>query len=477
MKIKLLKNSLLVSAFFILSCSLFAQNSDSIPSNIIATMHLNTSSTTMVSYDYINDNWDTLFTVNDYNVGHVWFSTYDSYHRKYFYYRNNNSGTPSSTQTFYSLDINTQQIDSLFTVDNTPALDMLYDIYRNSLLVRVNDVILDYDLTNNSWDTLMTVPYSNVIYSPYAHYYDFVNQKYTYRNSSPTDSWVKTNLKKTLTDSVFADTMTNNLFPAGYVTFDYQSELYYGLANEKGIINKYIVSIGNNPNYTNVICSIPPDYYSHLSKCKACFDSERGLYILPYYSNSSINKYALIDINDSSLSTTSSSVSAANQHLDNFPNPIIKLEDSILISNWYSNYTWYYNGNVIPQSNSQTLQPLSTGWYKVSTVRPGNLIVFSDSIYVDFTNINNINEANDSILIYPNPAKNFFTVELFSQKNSIQNIDIKLWDISGRLISQLNRKDYSGKIIIPTENLNSGVYLVSISYNNNLIRKKLIISR
>ncbi len=481
MKTNLLKFKLIIFALLLVSYSLFAQeyksSRNSSLSNIIATTHLDTTSTTIVSFNYLNNTWDTLFTVNDYNAGWVWFSTYDSYHRKYFYYGINKINDSTYTQSFYSLDLYTQQIDSLFTIDKTPAVDMLYDIYRNSLLVRVSDAILNYNLTTNSLDSLMTIPHSTEIYAIYAHFYDFIQQKYTYRRSSPIKSWVSINLKESLTDSIFPDTMINNLSPPTAITFDYKSGLFFGLSYEKITKKEYIVSIGSNPNYTSIICTAPPDYNGTLNQQKACIDSERGLYLLPYYTNASTNKLAIIDINSNSVNTTSFSNLTNNHHLDNIPNPIIRLEDSLLISNWYSNYSWYMNGNVISQSNSQTLKPNTTGWYKVSTVRPDNLIAFSDSIYVAFANISESNKEDVSLLVFPNPTRNFFTLEITNQNIPIQNIDIALWDMSGKLINQVHFDHYMGPIIIPTEKLNSGVYLVSIKYNDIMNRKKIIISR
>lgn len=480
MKTKLLKYLLPAFMTVLISVPLFAQrdisSGDSSRSHIIATTSLDSFSTTIVSYDYINYCWDTLFTSNDRNIGRFWFSTYDSYHRKYFYYGINVINDSTSTMSFYSLDLYTQQIDSLFTIDNTPAVDMLYDIFRNSLLVRVSDAILNYNLTNKSLDSLMTIPHATELYVVYAHFYDFMQQKYTYRRSSPNMGWVTIDLKEALVDTVFPDTLINNLYAPVAISFDYKSGLFYGTTNEKITKNGYIVSTGSHPNYASIIAAVPANFLGFLNQQKACFDAERGYYLLPYLTDSNNNMLAIIDVQNNTVNTTSFSRPTNHHHLDNLPNPIIKLEDSVLLTNWYSNYSWYLNGNALPQSNSQTWKPKTTGWYKVSTVRPDSSIAFSENVYVAFANISRANKEDVSIKISPNPARNFFTLEIESNNLPIHNIDIALWDMSGKLINDIHFENYTGPIIFSTERKHSGVYVVTITYNNITYRKKLVIS-
>ncbi|MFM9421610.1 MAG: hypothetical protein RIR06_71 [Bacteroidota bacterium] len=78
-----------------------------------------------------------------------------------------------------------------------------------------------------------------------------------------------------------------------------------------------------------------------------------------------------------------------------------------------------------------------------------------------------INEASASlnnVILYPNPAKDFFTIE----GNGIQNVEV--YTLTGELVLQSN-----GKNRIETTHFVSGMYLVNIHTSNKTTTKKLII--
>lgn len=446
-------------------------------SQMIATTCLDTSSTTIVTFDYLNYVWDTLFTINDHNAGSVWFSNYDNYHRRYFYYGINKINDSTFTTSFYSLDLYSQQIDSLFTIDGSLAVDMLYDIFRNSLLVCLRDEMLSYNLSSGILDTLMTIPTATAIYATYPHYFDYLKQRYTYLRSLPSSEWVSLNLKEAVTDTIIQDAMMNNMSSPTNTVFNETDGFFYGMSKDIQNNKIYVVSVDKNPNNKWVICSLPSDYWSHLNQQKACFDATRGFYLLPYYSDASESKLAIVNIQNQSWQTIPYSKNTNNHHLDNLPDPIIKLEDSILVSNWYPNYTWYFNDVAIPQSGNQIWKPASTGWYKVSVVRPDSSIAFSNSIYVAFANITQYDEKAGSISVYPNPARDYISVEVHNHNIPVKHIDIEMRNMSGQLVGQYNFDYGSEPVIISTKNLNSGIYFISAMYDNIQSHKKIIITR
>ena len=85
--------------------------------------------------------------------------------------------------------------------------------------------------------------------------------------------------------------------------------------------------------------------------------------------------------------------------------------------------------------------------------------------------------VTDSIIIYPNPFEdNLFIGGIPSEK--VQGLDVKVYDISGRLIlsKNFNESDFANeKVELDVKNFDSGSYLVNITLNKNkLITKKII---
>ena len=72
------------------------------------------------------------------------------------------------------------------------------------------------------------------------------------------------------------------------------------------------------------------------------------------------------------------------------------------------------------------------------------------------------------VKIYPNPAKHFFTIELSEEKT-----DIKLVDISGRII--LQQKIQTGKVNMDCHKIDRGIYILQLINQNVLVYSSKII--
>ncbi|HXU26411.1 MAG TPA: T9SS type A sorting domain-containing protein, partial [Bacteroidia bacterium] len=98
-----------------------------------------------------------------------------------------------------------------------------------------------------------------------------------------------------------------------------------------------------------------------------------------------------------------------------------------------------------------------------------------DSMYATFSfsltdplGINQLNAANNKINIYPNPAKNNFTVE--TTLNIKQTVEV--FDVNGNLILM---QTINGTTSIDATNLNAGVYNINIANNYGVTNKRLVI--
>ncbi len=95
-----------------------------------------------------------------------------------------------------------------------------------------------------------------------------------------------------------------------------------------------------------------------------------------------------------------------------------------------------------------------------------------DALYVSNGSSTDIEENNieSNILVYPNPAKDKFS--LFCKSKIVE---LSIYDISGRLITKTNPNRNS--IDVTTDDLFSGVYFIHIKTDKQNYNKKLIISK
>ena len=76
-------------------------------------------------------------------------------------------------------------------------------------------------------------------------------------------------------------------------------------------------------------------------------------------------------------------------------------------------------------------------------------------------------QKNDFSL-FPNPAKNDFTIKLDNNKDSY----LQILDITGKVIYQ---KNFKKDLLVETTNFKSGIYFVRIENDNNIITEKIIV--
>ena len=85
-------------------------------------------------------------------------------------------------------------------------------------------------------------------------------------------------------------------------------------------------------------------------------------------------------------------------------------------------------------------------------------------------NVENFTLEN-SISLYPNPTKKEFFI-----KSTIVNLDkVEIYDVSGRLISQIDVSNASRTIPVNLAGASKGMYFVNIHSDINFITKKLVI--
>jgi hypothetical protein len=140
------------------------------------------------------------------------------------------------------------------------------------------------------------------------------------------------------------------------------------------------------------------------------------------------------------------------------------LGDDLVASGGLS-YLWN-TGN-----NSSTITPDTNGLYTVVALDTNGCADTASFNVTYITSTDISNNIESSIILYPNPVNEMLNI---SSSNNIKSLEIK--DLLGRVIyssSEIN----SNNISLNTSGFSNNVYLVSCIVNDQLIIKKIIISR
>ncbi|MBC7865062.1 MAG: T9SS type A sorting domain-containing protein [Bacteroidia bacterium] len=139
-------------------------------------------------------------------------------------------------------------------------------------------------------------------------------------------------------------------------------------------------------------------------------------------------------------------------------------------------YQWLDCGNgytPIAGETGQSYTPAISGSYAVAITANG--CTDTSACFFPPLATNENNGKFSQLSIYPNPAKDFFTVE-----NIPANSVIKIYDVSGRLV--LTQKSIpiaigTTKCLINTSNLQNGIFLIEVSSENSRSFERIVLSR
>lgn len=80
-----------------------------------------------------------------------------------------------------------------------------------------------------------------------------------------------------------------------------------------------------------------------------------------------------------------------------------------------------------------------------------------------------------SFNLYPNPAHDHFAVEVTSDNDQL--LDLTIYDITGKKVKQLGALalNQNRSLLVPTQALCPGIYIVEVKCNNLYFNKKLVV--
>jgi len=85
--------------------------------------------------------------------------------------------------------------------------------------------------------------------------------------------------------------------------------------------------------------------------------------------------------------------------------------------------------------------------------------------------------ANSEREINVYPSVSTGQINITGDLASLENVELSVYDLTGRIVIQLPKKSYPGKATINLNNLNNGTYLLQIKQKGNNITKKIIIQK
>lgn len=310
----------------------------------------------------------------------------------------------------------------------------------------------------NNWNT----PVILSPFSPDKMYYGS-NKLYT---STRAVSW--TAISPDLTDGQHpSGSLSYGTLTAIAASYDNLETIYTG--SDDGNVN---VTFDGGTNWTNISAGLPDQYITSLAMIPG---DDMTTYV-------TLSGFKTLDYVPHVFKTTDGGQNWTDisSNLPSIPvNDIITYPSEGLLfiatdmNVWYSENdgaSWDILGNNLPFSNVMDLklhQPTQT-LYAGTFGRAMHSYDLSDILSVEDNLI-----AENSVSMYPNPANGQFTIEhSFSSEGNVE-----IFDATGKMVKTLFTGNFSKnqKLVVATEDLAAGVYMVKLKSGKQSVTKKIII--
>ena len=129
-------------------------------------------------------------------------------------------------------------------------------------------------------------------------------------------------------------------------------------------------------------------------------------------------------------------------------------------------YEWLYFGNY--QSSGTSFTPDLSGEYTLVVTDANDC---EKRVIRDYTKVDVDEFSSMDVLIYPNPAREYFTVELMNSND--KEYTFKLMDSRARV---LRESKFTNSLVIERGDLASGIYFIMIKSDEFEYQQKLMIN-
>lgn len=144
-----------------------------------------------------------------------------------------------------------------------------------------------------------------------------------------------------------------------------------------------------------------------------------------------------------------------------------------LVSN--DQYAWKKDNVIFLKSNIKNLKTTQDGNYQIATLRtyqtPNNQSISCSSAN---SNIIVFKASSDIVTLYPNPTANLLYIET---KEDIKNLDIRIYNLIGKLVLKYIADDTTERKEIDLNNLEKGSYIIRIKGDGFENSSRLIIQK
>lgn len=171
--------------------------------------------------------------------------------------------------------------------------------------------------------------------------------------------------------------------------------------------------------------------------------------------------------------------------IDKRPTPVgEKIVPLALIGHQHQNYQFvptmnldgleldiFLRDNYLDQMTA--VEPNEVISFNVDQSLPGSVSPYRFEIVFNPTTLSQDNFDEGVFSMYPNPAESTVSISL-PKTADMSDWDVKLFSINGQLLNQWNYKDINQPISLNVEHLESGIYLIELSNNEEKSTQKLI---
>jgi predicted nucleic-acid-binding Zn-ribbon protein len=194
------------------------------------------------------------------------------------------------------------------------------------------------------------------------------------------------------------------------------------------------------------------------------------------YSNNSLNDGDIIQVEMISTATcvNQATVISAGKVItvNSLPAvPVISQSGNVLTSSAPAGNQWYASSQPVSGATTQSYTANNSGWYSVAVTDANGCSSASDSVYLQFTGVTDI-DWSTAVVISPNPFADQFKVTVNSDVLTSGDWVITVTDALGRVVYEKN--NLLQKNIIDFTHRAAGVYVVSLKNGTQLRSYKVV---
>lgn len=138
-------------------------------------------------------------------------------------------------------------------------------------------------------------------------------------------------------------------------------------------------------------------------------------------------------------------------------------------TNWSDVFDDVMVGNIVINGGSITV------YIRVAPYFSGDIGTYLLSMSINRVSTLGINESvvSENIKVYPNPAKDFITINTNEINGHIEHVN--LISIQGQIVNSIINNDELKILNVPLQNIAEGIYLLQIQTNSGVVKKQIVV--